>query len=115
MAGRPSASTPDPAGVAVCALLALAGWVAFLAADEGGLFFGAFALALVAMGYFGVRRSVLGLALAITVIGLGLAPLLSDEDGAFNRIDLGRALFFIAFPVLVPTAAGMMLRRVFNP
>jgi hypothetical protein len=112
---RTPAPEPVAHGVAVSAVLALVGWVAFLAADEGGLFFGAFALALVALGYFGARRFVLYLALGVTLLGFGLAPLMPGDHEGFNRIDVARALFYVAFPVLVPTAAGMMLRRVFKP
>ena len=110
-----AAHRPAPSPFVIPALaasaLALACWVRYLREDEGGLLFAGFALALLVLGVAVGRRWVLGVAVAITLAGLGIDDLLPDVRGP--RIDVERVLQLLAFPVLVPVAAGMMLRRVF--
>ena len=114
---RAARYSPEPrlrAGL-VCAAVAVAAWVRFLRDEDGGLFFGLFTLGLVGLGAAVSRRWALGAALGLTAAGLVIAGLLpGGTDENFPRIDLVRATLFLAFPVLVPTAAGMMLRRVFS-
>jgi hypothetical protein len=111
---RPVPPTPNLRAAALCAAVATFGWMNFLRHEEGGLYFALFTLALVGLGAAIGRRWALAAALGVTVLGLAIAAALPDSLVDGPSINAGRAVFFIAFPVLVPTAAGMALRRVFG-